>query len=118
MSWRIVQIALVALAAVLWIAQLFVRNDGVGFVSGLVVYLIAWWTVLFTILPRGVQGQYETGEIVEGSEPGAPADPRLKEKAWLTTVVTAAFWLVYFVVVEFALIDLGGFMLGPNAARG
>lgn len=116
--WRMVQIGVVALAAVLWIAQFFVRNDGVGVVSGLVVYLIAWWTVLFAILPRGVQGQHETGEVVAGSEPGAPVDPGLKQKAWLTTVVTAAFWLVFFVVVEFGLLDLGRFTLNPNQPAG
>jgi len=109
---------LVALAAVLLVSQLFIRNDGVGFVSGLVVFLIAWWTVLFAILPRDVRGQYETGEVVEGSEPGAPVDPQLKRKAWLTTVVTAGLWLVFFGVVEFALVDVTGFMLLPNAAEG
>lgn len=115
--WRVIQIGVVGLALSLLIAQLFIRNDGVGFVGGLVVYLIAWWTVLFAILPRGVQGQYETGDVVAGSEPGAPVNPRLKQKAWLTTVVTAAIWLVYFVIVEFRLIDLGDFMLIANPAR-
>lgn len=107
---------LVALVATLWIAQLFIRNDGVGFVSGLVVYLIAWWTILFTILPRNVTGQYETGDIVAGTEPGAPVDPQLKAKAWLTTVVTAAVWLVYFVIVEFRLLSVGDFFLANPAA--
>lgn len=108
--------ALVALVVALWIAQLFIRNGGVGFVSGLVVYLIAWWTVLFTILPRNVKGQYESGEIVAGSEPGAPQDPQLKAKAWLTSVVTAVVWLIYFVIVEFRLISVGDFFLTNPAA--
>ena len=77
---------LTMLSLVILFAQLFVCASGeVGFVEGIVVYLITWWIVIFTVLPIRIQGQYETGEIVEGSEPGAPVNPRLKEKASLTT---------------------------------
>jgi len=40
--------------------------------SAFVVFLIIWWVVLFTILPIGVRGQAEDGDITPGSEPGAP----------------------------------------------
>lgn len=91
---------LVVLAGLLWLSQFFLPDQGMGVVTGLVVYLISWWTVLFTILPRNITGQHETGEIVPGSEPGAPTDPQLKAKAWLTTQVTAGFWIVIFIVIE------------------
>lgn len=114
---RALQILIVALAAAILVSQLFIRNGGVGFVSGLVVYLIGWWTVLFAILPLQITGQHETGEVVAGTEPGAPVDPGLKHKAWLTSVVMAALWLVYFVVFEFSLIRVGQFFL-PNPVSG
>jgi len=39
--------------------------------TALALYLIIWWLVLFVILPIGIRGQAEEGDIVEGSEPGA-----------------------------------------------
>ncbi len=103
---RQIQIALVSLVGLLIVAQLFARAGGVGFVTAIVVFLIAWWTILFMVLPLRVQGQFETGEIEPGSEPGAPADPKLGYKAWLTTVVTSGLWLVYYIAFEFRLISL------------
>ena len=111
---RYLEYSLVALVLVLWIAQLFLPDDGVGFVTGIVVFLIAWWMVFFTVLPRRIRGQFETGEIVPGSEPGAPSDPQMREKLWLTTLITCGVWLVYFVVFEFGLVSLEGIPFGPT----
>ena len=97
---------IVALCFVLWVAQLCVDYGGVGFVTAIVVWLILWWMVFFAVLPIRIRGQFETGEVVEGSEPGAPVDPMLGRKVWTTTVVASALWLVYFVVIEFGLIGL------------
>jgi predicted secreted protein len=109
LSW-----ALVALAAVLWIAQLFIAGGGVNFVTGIVVYLIVWWMVFFCVLPLRVQSQQEMGDIEPGSDPGAPADPQLKYKAKLTSAIAAGIWLVYFVVFEFGLLSLEMFPIGPT----
>lgn len=72
--------------------------------SGFALYFIIWWTVLFAVLPFGVKSQVEHGEVVRGSEPGAPARPQLLRKALITTVVAA----VIFAMVVWALrhIDL------------
>jgi predicted secreted protein len=97
---------LIALCAALWVLQLFLPDQGVGFVTGIVVYLIVWWMVFFTVLPLRVRGQHEDGDIVPGSEPGAPTDPRIAEKMWLAASVTAVLWLIYFVGFEFGLVSL------------
>ncbi|MFC4723701.1 DUF1467 family protein [Glycocaulis abyssi] len=112
-AFRYLAIFLAVLAPVIMFAQLFTPSGEVGFVEGLVVYLITWWIVIFTVLPFRIQGQYETGEIVEGSEPGAPVNPRLKEKAFLTTVLTSVLWLVFFAVMELGIIDLNT-LWGPE----
>lgn len=57
------------------------------------VYFTMWWTVLFAILPFGVKSQHESGEIVPGSEPGAPVAPGLVRKAIWTTVASAALFV-------------------------
>lgn len=62
--------------------------------SALAVYFVIWWTVLFAVLPFGVRSQSETGEVVEGTEPGAPALPGLRRKAAITSLI-AAFVFVF-----------------------
>lgn len=57
--------------------------------GGLALYFVIWWILLFAILPFGIRSQAETGEIVAGSEPGAPAAPALQEKAIWTTLVAS-----------------------------
>jgi predicted secreted protein len=66
-----------------------------------VVYLLIWWVTLFAVLPFGVVGQNEKGEIVNGSEPGAPADSNIKKKAVITTVIATIIWLlVCFIIIS------------------
>jgi len=60
---------------------------------GIATYLVIWWVTLFAILPIGVRSQQEAGEVVEGSDPGAPVMPRLGRKALITTVVALLVWL-------------------------
>jgi len=67
------------------------------------LYFVVWWTVLFAVLPFGVQSQAAAGEVVSGSEPGAPAAPSLSEKAIWTTIISD---LVFIGVV--ALLPLSG----------
>ena len=56
---------------------------------GVALYLTIWWVVLFAVLPFGVTSQHETGDIVRGTDPGAPVAPRLFVKALWTTLVSA-----------------------------
>lgn len=63
------------------------------FMSGLVVFTIAWWICFFTVLPIGVKGQWEDDSTVEGTEEAAPKDHMVGKKAvWATigaSVITA-----------------------------
>ncbi len=65
-------------------------------ISALAVYFIIWWVVLFAVLPWGIRSQAEEGEIVAGSDPGAPARPPLLRIVLVTTAVSgllfAGFW--------------------------
>lgn len=62
--------------------------------GALSVYFIVWWTLLFAVLPFGVQSQAAVGDIEAGTEPGAPATPGLNEKAiWTTVIATIVFVL-------------------------
>ena len=61
--------------------------------TGVMVYLVIWWTVLFTVLPLGVKRADNPGR---GQDPGAPQNPQLVRKAVITTVIAAVVWLVFY----------------------
>jgi predicted secreted protein len=66
------------------------------------IFLTIWFTVLFAVLPFGVRSQEEAGELVPGTDPGAPVAPRLAMKALWTTGIS----LVIFGAVAAAIIYL------------
>ena len=78
-------------------------------ISAFAIYFIIWWLVLFAVLPIGVRSQSEEGDVILGTEHGAPVRPMLLRKAIITTIVAAiVFACVYIVfgVYELSLEDL------------
>jgi predicted secreted protein len=63
--------------------------------TGVMVYLVIWWTVLFTVLPLGVRRVEKPGR---GQERGAPERPELLRKAIITTLVAAMLWIAFFIL--------------------
>jgi predicted secreted protein len=70
------------------------------------IYFIVWWITLFAVLPFGVRSQAESGEVVPGSDPGAPAIPNLKMKLVWTTIVSAVVFAVGALVYAYRLVTL------------
>lgn len=67
--------------------------------SAVALYFVIWWLTLFAVLPFGVRSQHEAGEVVAGSDPGAPTMVRVLRVVVLNSVVSlvvlALFWIVY-----------------------
>ncbi|WP_428660921.1 DUF1467 family protein [Reyranella sp.] len=63
--------------------------------TGLMVYVVIWWTVLFAVLPLGVKRVENPGR---GQERGSPERPQLLRKAVITTIVAAVLWIGFFVL--------------------
>lgn len=63
--------------------------------TGLMVYLVIWWTVLFAILPLGVKRVENPGR---GQEVGAPERPQLLRKAIITSIVAAVVWVGFYIL--------------------
>jgi len=83
-------------------------------VTAVAIYFILWWLCLFLVLPWGVRGQHEDGDVVRGSEPGAPTNSRMKRKALQTTVLAAIIWVIIVVVVKYELMTLDSIPFIPN----
>ena len=70
--------------------------------TGILVYAIVWWVVLFTVLPWGVK-------VPDDPEPGhatsAPSNPMMVRKALITTVIAAVIWVAIYFVIDSGLIS-------------
>lgn len=56
------------------------------------IFVMIWFTVLFAVLPFGVRSQHEAGDVTPGTDPGAPAAPKLAAKiAWTTLISVVLF---------------------------
>jgi predicted secreted protein len=64
--------------------------------TALAIYFVAWWIVLFLVLPFGVRSQHEDGMVTPGTDPGAPIVPWLVRRLIWTTVLTAVFCAIFF----------------------
>lgn len=73
------------------------------------IYIVLWWLVLFAVLPFGVRSQEECGEVIPGSDPGAPAVPKLGKKLVWTTAVSAVIFLAFYAAYAAHLINIEKF---------
>ncbi len=70
------------------------------------VFFLIWWVTLFAVLPWGVRSQQEVGEVIPGTDPGAPLVPMLGRKLVWTTLITCAVFGVFYVVYADRLVTL------------
>jgi predicted secreted protein len=73
---------------------------------GLAIYFVMWWIVLLAVLPWGVRGQHESGDIAPGTEPGAPAVHLVWKKLFWTTIVTAIVFAAGYEAYSFNLVPI------------
>ncbi len=74
--------------------------------TAVAVFFLIWWVTLFAVLPWGVRSQQEGGEVVPGTDPGAPLVPKLGRKLIWTTLVTCVVFGVLYVAYTERLLTL------------
>ncbi|HEV7352802.1 MAG TPA: DUF1467 family protein [Brevundimonas sp.] len=77
----------------------------VGWFTAVAIYIVCWWVVLFAVLPLGME-QKDLERPTDGSQWGAPADPKLKQKFLTTTWVSGIVWAGIMVILATGLIPL------------
>ncbi|PCH81003.1 MAG: hypothetical protein COB90_06085 [Hyphomicrobiales bacterium] len=84
--------------------------------SAFAIYFIFWWVTLFVILPFGVRSQKEDGEMILGTDQGAPTNPSLLKKSIWTTFISGVLFALYF--YAYTQMEIGieffDFMPGPK----
>ncbi|WP_417525155.1 DUF1467 family protein [Marinovum sp.] len=88
--------------------------------SGIVLFAVIWFLTFLVVIPFRIQTQGDLGDVVEGTHAGAPQVHNLRRKAWLTTLISAAIWVVLFVIIQFEFItvrDIDGWMFERMTPR-
>jgi predicted secreted protein len=62
-----------------------------GWFTGIVLFVLIWWTVLFVVLPLGQQPQADA-DPVSGFR-GLPKAPRIGRVVLITTLASAVVWI-------------------------
>jgi predicted secreted protein len=73
-----------------------------SWITGLAIYFVMWWIVLFAVLPWGSR---PPEQAEPGMMDGAPAAPRIGMKFLATTIVTAILFAIFYAVYESGLIS-------------
>ncbi|MGE0231150.1 MAG: DUF1467 family protein [Flavobacteriaceae bacterium] len=77
------------------------------FVGSLVaVYFVVWWICFMAVLPWGVRSQHEQGEVVPGTEAGAPVAPMLIRKAIVTSILAAIIVALFTYLIRSGMLSL------------
>lgn len=71
-----------------------------GWISGVAIYFIIWWTSLFVVLPFGQRSQEDDAAVVPGTTHSAPSAARMGRKVIQTTIVATAVFGAFYVVTQ------------------
>ena len=78
--------------------------------GSIIVYVMIWWIIFFSVLPIGVQSNKEVfREKIEGMDPGAPKNPEIA-KFIITTLITTIIFAVIYYLVKFDFLNLREFL--------
>ena len=78
-----------------------------GITGSIIVYVLIWWIIFFSVLPIGIQSNKEKfKEKIEGIDPGAPINPKIGKKFLITTLITSIIFIVIYYLVEINLLNL------------
>ncbi len=69
-----------------------------NWLTAFVVFVMVWWTVLFTVLPLWTRPQAEADETTGWR--GVPARPLIGRKMLVTTAVSLVVWAVIMLVIQ------------------
>ena len=82
-----------------------------GITGSIIVYVIIWWIVFFSVLPVGIQSNKEKfREKIGGVDPGAPNNPKIPRKFLITTIITSIIFIVIYYLVKFDLLNLRNYL--------
>ena len=73
-----------------------------GITGSIVVFVIIWWVIFFSVLPIGIKHNDKPFKNnLEGNDPGAPKNPNILKKFLYTTLITSLIFIgIYYIVAN------------------
>ena len=82
-----------------------------GVTGSIIVYVLIWWIIFFSVLPVGIQSNEEKfKESVGGIDPGAPINPKIGRKFLITTIITSIIFIVIYYLVKLNILNLRDYL--------
>ena len=79
--------------------------------GSLIVYISIWWIVFFSVLPIGIKSQNaKLSDDLRGNDRGAPKNPKIAKKFFITTLITSIIFLVIYYLVSQNYLNLRGYL--------
>ena len=77
--------------------------------GSIVIYVIMWWIVFFSLLPIDVNRN--KNYKIDGEDPGSPENPKIIKKFIYTTVISSVLFLIVFYLVNYNYFNLRNFLM-------
>ncbi len=77
--------------------------------GSIVIYVIVWWIVFFSLLPIDVnRNKYIK---VDGEDSGSPENPKILKKFIYTTIISSILFLIIQYLVQYNYLNLRNFLM-------
>ena len=80
--------------------------------TGIVLFTMIWWTVLFAVLPIGTNPVADADPATGGWR-GAPEHPRIGRKLLITTAISVVLFALTLLVIESGVLSFRTGLLAP-----
>tara|TARA_B100001093_G_C26419743_1_gene839269 strand:- start:163 stop:417 length:255 start_codon:yes stop_codon:yes gene_type:complete len=82
-----------------------------GLTGSIIVYVLIWWVIFFSVLPFGIESNKEIfKDSIEGNDPGAPKNPKIAKKFLITTIITSILFIMIYYAVKLNFLNLRIFL--------
>ena len=82
-----------------------------GITGSIIVYVLIWWMIFFSVLPIGIQSNKEKfKDQIDGIDQGAPNNPKMGKKFSITTIITTIIYVVIYYLVKLNLLNLRDYL--------
>ncbi|MDC3143784.1 DUF1467 family protein [Pelagibacteraceae bacterium] len=70
-----------------------------GLAGSIILFLLIWWLLLFTILPLNISDKAEEN-VEDGNDTGAPSNPQIFKKFLITTIISIIIWSIMYMFLR------------------
>ena len=71
-----------------------------GIAGSIILFLLIWWLLLFTILPLNISNNAEKNINNDGNDSGAPNNPQIFKKFLITTIISIIIWSIMYIFLK------------------